>query len=360
MQWETGEQVRNTVENETQSVFSGALKANALATLFGGGVFNLAYLDPQDFSIAINALRQNDQSKTLLSPRVLVVNDEMANIHEGTREPYAVRTRSNTIEGDDFISQRTQEVGTKLQIEPHISENGYIDVLVEIEDSDTLPPRNQETADLLRTRETRAETVVTIKSGRTIVIGGLVRKRTSWSRSGVPVLSQVPLLGLLFRNKSESESYDKLVVFITPHIVSVDDPYKISWTDEVNWDKRLKKSVYDRYGKADEVEGATEATEGIFFTTPSELPPEVIEWIKEFESSRRSGAESSKATESESEEKTIPEGTLAPEGEIPSEGVEIPGMMTPSESVPSEGNLPTPAPESTSVAPEDIPAATAQ
>lgn len=334
VEWETGEQV--DIDSSTSTA---RLMPNALATLFTGGRFNLNYLDPQDFSIAINAVREHSKTRTLLSPRVLVVNDEVANIHEGTREPYAVRTRSNTIEGDDFISQRTQEVGIKLTIEPHISENGYVDMLVEIEDSDTLPPRNEETADLLRTRETRAETVVTVKSGRTIVIGGLIRKQSSLSRTGVPVLSQVPLIGMLFRNKRESETYSKLVLFITPHIVSVDDPYKISWSDEVTWDKRLRRSPYGDLRDGIPSDGEKPAKGEGFIQVP-DLPQDVVDFIRQYMTNREPEIEPGMEDLSGPETAPVPEGAALPDTSIPGVGA------------------PEVAPEPIMIAPELVPAAT--
>lgn len=285
VEWEAGRQVSEEISSGSAPA---RLLPNALASVFSGGTLNLSYLDPGDFGILINAIRQNSKTTTLLSPRIIVSNDETANIHEGTREPYTVRSRSNTVDGDDFISQRTQQVGVSLTIEPHITESGYVDILVELEDSDTLPARNSATEELLRTRETRAESVVTVKSGRTIVLGGVIRRQHQVSRDGVPFLSQIPLIGMLFRNKSESENVSKLILFITPHIVSVDDPYRVAFTDEYNWRRRLTEGYEgwkDGSRPVDYMQGLQGMTlDGVpgTFTDPAPLPPEVIEYIEQY------------------------------------------------------------------------------
>ncbi|MBZ0254524.1 type II and III secretion system protein, partial [bacterium] len=75
-----------------------------------------------------------------------------------------------------------------------------------------------------------------------VVLGGIINRSNTESRSGVPILSSIPILGGLFSNKKKSDEKQKLLVFITPRLVNIDDPYDFAQVDNIQQLKTLRNS----------------------------------------------------------------------------------------------------------------------
>lgn len=181
------------------------------------------------FRFQIRALEGQGLAETISSPRIVVRNDQDASMKVATEEPYASRqTRRSEFggTGDDFYSQRSREVGSLLEVTPHIMDNGYVDMEIFLEDSDaervTLEASD---LDALRVFKRTAETRLVVRDGRSIAIGGLYERRRTQQRTGLPWLSRIPIIGLPFRLNTDSDQKQKLVLFVTPRIVSLDDPF---------------------------------------------------------------------------------------------------------------------------------------
>lgn len=195
-----------------------------------GGPITFFGLKDDQFQFQIRALESKGLAETISSPRVIVRNDQDASLKVGTEEPYATRQRrigSGNVDDTEYYTQRSREVGTLLEVTPHIMDNGYIDMEVFLEDSDAeqvfLSGSN---LDALRVFKRTAETRLVIRDGRTIAIGGLYERDRSDQVNSVPFLSRIPVVGdFLFRSKKKSDIKNKLVLFVTPYIVSLDDPF---------------------------------------------------------------------------------------------------------------------------------------
>ena len=120
------------------------------------------------------------------------------------------------------------ETGTRLAFRPYIGDDGYIRMDIYPKDSDgTLKQNNipDETSTELRTN-------VVVKDGQTVVIGGLFRDSVVTTKSQVPVLGDLPLVGVLFRGKKDTTSREEVIIILKPHIV--DEP------SQTHPDKRLE------------------------------------------------------------------------------------------------------------------------
>ncbi len=198
----------------------------------GSSGLTLFHVQKGDFRVQLDALVSENKAEIIASPRILVQDDFPAFFNLGSEEPYSVQSRyggygSYGYSGysSGYSSQRTRDVGTILDIVPHISEAGYVDMEIVVEDS---TPRREEIGNDqigLAVDKTEIETRVTVKAGRTIVLGGLVRSEKSDTRAGVPILSKIPFLGAPFRRSTNNSNKDKMLIFITPILVNVDDPY---------------------------------------------------------------------------------------------------------------------------------------
>jgi len=148
----------------------------------------------------------------IASPRIATLNHKPATILIGSKLGYktAVITQTGTVQEVHFL-----ETGTKLTIVPHVSDDGYIRMSIYPKISegyvaDDLPTEN--------TTETQNE--VLVKSGQTIVIGGLIKNKETQTETGIPFLMQIPLIGSFFRKTTIDNEKRELLVVITPTIMT--------------------------------------------------------------------------------------------------------------------------------------------
>ncbi|MFH0839360.1 MAG: secretin and TonB N-terminal domain-containing protein [Candidatus Omnitrophota bacterium] len=182
--------------------------------------FTFGTLDFSTAQAVFEILKTTGDSKIISNPRVATLNGKEANILVG-EVLYIPKYERNTNTGQMEITGYTERnIGIELTVTPTINEQGYIVANLHPEVSELLRWENL-TEDIrvpiISTRE--ATTEVMIKDGYTIVIGGLIKENLTDSRTGVPVLKDIPLLGFFFGQKSKSVTKTDLLVFITPRIV---------------------------------------------------------------------------------------------------------------------------------------------
>jgi Flp pilus assembly secretin CpaC len=134
---------------------------------------------------------------------------------------------SQTSQNDTSTTQAVEflETGTRLAFRPYIGDDGYIRMDIYPKDSTgTLKENNipDETSTELRAN-------VVVKDGETVVIGGLFRDTVTTSKSQVPVLGNVPVVGALFRGTTDRVERQEVIVILTPHII--DEPAEAGGAD---------------------------------------------------------------------------------------------------------------------------------
>jgi type II secretion system protein D len=218
----------NTDPNYTQTVGrrsgTGATAAPTGPLLNGTGValpanrreaaINFGFINNTDiFNATLNALAQKGKSKILSSPKVVTMNNQQARIQVGSRIPFSV----TTVAGSGTATQSFQfvDVGVILTVTPTISANNQVRVRLrpEVAFPGALSPAGPE----INTRN--AETEVLIMDGQTLVIGGLIDEQMRETANKVPLLGDIPVLGVFFRNNSEDKRRSELLVFVTPRII---------------------------------------------------------------------------------------------------------------------------------------------
>ncbi|MFP4145641.1 MAG: secretin N-terminal domain-containing protein [Phycisphaeraceae bacterium] len=175
----------------------------------------LALLSPDIADVVIRALARNRRSRVLSMPRVLVNDNQEAKLTSEREVPFE---QSVVPEGDFlFSSAEYATAGTTITIEPHISEDDYLQLYYLITLSDfTAPP----SGNLPPPRQTNTiDSHVTIPDDHTIVVGGLRTGDLTEVVSKVPLLGDLPLAGALFRSTDQSVSERTLFIFIRPTIL---------------------------------------------------------------------------------------------------------------------------------------------
>ncbi|MBF0520265.1 MAG: type II secretion system secretin GspD [Nitrospirae bacterium] len=196
-----------SVTNADGSVTSSTLSVPGFAALF-----NIS-----DFKDVINVLS---------TPQILTSDNKEAEIMVGENVPFVAKRESDpTRTASVFNSIERKDVGISLKITPHITEGDVIKLDVYQEISAVLAETNADITISLGPTTSKRSTKTTIfaKDNETIVIGGLLQEREENSVHKVPVLGDIPVLGLLFKQKETTKAKINLMVFLTPHIVDTND-----------------------------------------------------------------------------------------------------------------------------------------
>ncbi|CDT80486.1 putative phage assembly protein [Vibrio diabolicus] len=186
--------------------------AGAAAAGFMNGVPNLSSTS-DDFTAFIRYIESNDNAEILSRPELTILHGQDGLISVGQELPFV--TGSYTTESDSsdkpFQTIERKDVGLSLFVQPHIGANGNIKLRIRQELSRV--DKSVEASDIV-TSKRQIDTVLTVKLGDTVALGGMTSKETQNVEIKVPVLGDIPLLGLLFRSESEKVASRTLSVLL--------------------------------------------------------------------------------------------------------------------------------------------------
>lgn len=191
----------------TASIADGAISA----------ITRIAIGGERELQVVLNALKAKTDVELLEAPRILAKDGTMASINIGAEVPV-----TSASYGDPLISGSTNFVnsisyrstGTTLQLVPRISASGIVSMDLVIEIS------NATGAALTPTiNRNYIQTSLIVGDGQTVGLGGIISDQTNNSRSRVPILGDIPILGALFGKTEESVRRFEMIIFITPHVV---------------------------------------------------------------------------------------------------------------------------------------------
>jgi general secretion pathway protein D len=167
---------------------------------------------------ALEALRLKTKVKVLESPSVLALDGQQAQIIVGAEIPYPGTSFTGAV-GGSTTSVQYRDTGVSLIVVPRISASGSVtlDLVQEVSAPGASIPVGTDNAPSFS--KTSVSTTLSVKDGETVAIAGLIRDGTNFSRSGVPFLSQIPLLGNLFGQTTRGSHRSELIILITPHVL---------------------------------------------------------------------------------------------------------------------------------------------
>jgi general secretion pathway protein D len=161
--------------------------------------------------------------KVISSPHILASNNKEAKIQVGSSQPILTSTYTTTATAATNVVEGTieyKDIGIILTVTPRISDGGLVAMEISIEDStvDTTTLGNLTFVPVFGKRT--AKTVLSILEGQTIVIGGMIQDSKNVTKSGIPFLSRIPVLGALFGTHAYTLGKTELILLMTPHIIS--------------------------------------------------------------------------------------------------------------------------------------------
>jgi len=166
----------------------------------------------------INAYQRDKDVHILSTPQILTKDNEEARIYVGKNVPFQTRSGSSSASTDVYTSFEYKDVGITLKITPQISKDRLVSLKIsqEISKVDELATTS---VDRPTTLKRSIDTTVVVKDKNTIVIGGLIDTTSTTTLNKVPVLGDIPLLGVLFRSTARASEKTNLFVFLTPHVL---------------------------------------------------------------------------------------------------------------------------------------------
>lgn len=179
--------------------------------------------DTDRVGVLLGLLKTRSGVNILSTPQILTSNHHEATIVVAENVPYVKDSRVTDSEPDTPTVIKTydyKDVGITLKITPHVSAGGLVRLNVDSEFSKLIAGATGSSVDTPTTAKRQAKTTVAVMNGATVVIGGLIRDDKVTSVSQVPILSDIPLIGALFRRDHTSIQKTNLLLFITPHILS--------------------------------------------------------------------------------------------------------------------------------------------
>lgn len=180
----------------------------------GGAIgFSLMSIGGAILDAQLSALESSNRGKIISSPKVATLDNTEALIQSGTRIPYQTTSSEGT--KTEFV-----DATISLKVTPHITPNDYIDMKITAKKNEQ-GPNTVAGLPTIITRE--ANTDMLVKDGETVVIGGLYKRNVASSRSGIPGLSSLPVIGSLFRKDKDDDINDELLIFLTPRIIRQDN-----------------------------------------------------------------------------------------------------------------------------------------
>ena len=210
---------QNGIGNDYSGVGKLDLGAAGLATLAPGFSYQVSN-SAGDMKAVVNALAEESLVNVISTPSVLVLDNHTAAIHVGDQQPIQSMV-SVTDGGVAQTSINYKDTGVKLEVTPSVNDGGLVtlDVMQSVTD---VGPEDSATGQRSFT-ERNLSSRIAVRSGDSVVLGGLIRDNSTQSKSGVPLLMDIPVLGSLFSNTRDSTVRTELLVFITPKVVETDD-----------------------------------------------------------------------------------------------------------------------------------------
>jgi len=201
------------VLSSTGSLYGYAVNMPLSGTPTGGIGLSLGslLLDRLSLDIQLSSMEDSGKGRILSTPRITTLDNNEAIIQSGSKIPY--QTISNNTITTTFVDAQI-----KLTVTPHITTDNMVSMKIIADKSE--PNFGRQVNGMPEIIERKASTEMIVADGETTVIGGLYKSTRNTSRRKVPWFADLPIIGHLFRTDAKQDTYEELLIFITPKIVT--------------------------------------------------------------------------------------------------------------------------------------------
>jgi len=227
----------NILPNGDNTEFNGAFTAA-----------NVAFVgSSQEILTAIQALREKTNVKVLEAPSLLAMDGTEAHFTVGGEVPYAGSIYYQ--QNDTAQSVQYRDTGVSLYVRPRITASGSVtmELLQEVSGVGTV------STDLGPTfTKSQVQTTLTVNDGETVAIAGLIRDSNGWTRTGFPLISDIPVIGSLFGTTVRNDKRTELIIMITPHVIKTRDEFEAFSSKFKDSLKNVRKLVDEKTKETDQ------------------------------------------------------------------------------------------------------------
>ncbi len=213
-----GNTTTTTVSSALGDSLQEAAAASILSATGGFGGFALDIGKNAIFGTIINAIAADTESNLLATPHIVTLNNQKAKFLVGQEVPVSTGEQLSANFENAFRTVQRQEVGIKLEVTPQVNAQGDVKLFLKQEVSSVAGPVSSRSSDLILNKR-EFETTLTVGDGQLLAIGGLLNDDERRTIERIPLLSDIPILGELFKSRSRSRSKTNLMVFIRPTIL---------------------------------------------------------------------------------------------------------------------------------------------
>ncbi len=193
------------------------LDSGLVSSAFPG--FSLVF-ESSDARVILNALTSITDVDVISSPQLMVLDNQSAVLNVGDQVPITIQTAQSVVDPEAPIvsSVEYRDTGVTLEITPRVNASGLVvlDIIQEVSDAVQTESSGIDSPTI---QQRRVESVVAVQSGETVALGGLIRDRRTDGVTGIPLLSEIPVLGNLFKTTNEELRRTELLVLITPRVI---------------------------------------------------------------------------------------------------------------------------------------------
>ncbi|KPA17163.1 general secretion pathway protein D [Candidatus Magnetomorum sp. HK-1] len=208
-----------------------------------GETIKFGTLEFNSISAMINAIKTDDDVNIISTPQILTTDNEEATIKVGETIPFVTRSGSSD-SSYDYNNYEYRDVGVSLKVTPQINKSGFVRLEIEQEVKDVVEDSVSANVFAPKTTNRSSKTTVLVQNSQTIVISGMIDEKVTVTKSGIPCLGKLPLVGRLFSSYSNKHEKTNLFFFLTPHILNN--------KDEANKFHKFKRKEIDSGMKKEE------------------------------------------------------------------------------------------------------------
>lgn len=205
------------IKGDADGTIGGQTQGGGLGDL----VLRILNLGRANVDATLSASESRGNVRIISRPVLLASNNTEASFLVGSQRPFVQVSRllpTDNNNQDRVVQYR--DVGTRLRVRPTINQDGYVSLFIQ-QEINAATNEVAFDAPIISTRE--ATTQVLVRDGQTVMLGGLKDEQKDRSRSGVPLLSGLPIIGALFGVSNSNSSETELYLFITPRILRSDE-----------------------------------------------------------------------------------------------------------------------------------------
>ena len=182
--------------------------------------FKYGTLDFSQVQAVFEALKTKSNTNILSNPHVVTQDNKPSQIIVGSQYPIPSYTFNEQQARLQVSGWEYKDIGIIFNVTPHVSNAGYVTLDVEPKITAILDFVTVENTSLPRLSNESAKTTVMVKDGETLVIAGLVKSQKTDTKKRTPILSDIPIVGLVFTKSEVSTTKTDMMVFLTPHIIT--------------------------------------------------------------------------------------------------------------------------------------------